>query len=65
MAMGYLLAVAFHATGASRGQITRFTTKKTNVKIVECHDFVWKHHGKCIQISTNMPGLGLVICGIK
>ena len=21
---------------------------------------MWNHHGKCIQISTNMPGIGSV-----
>ena len=32
-----------------------------NVKIVEFHDHIWNHRGKCMQISTNMPGIGLVI----
>ena len=29
-----------------------------NVKIVEFHDYIWNHREKCIQISTNMPGIG-------
>ena len=32
-----------------------------NVKIVEFHDYIWNHHKKCIQISTNMPSIGFVI----
>ena len=25
---------------------------------MEYHDHIWNHHEKCIQISTNMPGIG-------
>ena len=32
-----------------------------NVKNVEFHHHIWYHHEKCIQISTNMPGIGSVI----
>ena len=32
-----------------------------NVKIVEFHDHIWNHQEKCIQISTNMPGIGSLI----
>ena len=31
----------------------------TNVKLVEFHDHIWNNYGKYIQISTNMPGIGL------
>ena len=31
---------------------------------MEFHDHIWNHHDKCFQISTNMPGVGLVICEI-
>ena len=24
-------------------------------------NYIWIHHEKCIQISTNKPGIGLVI----
>ena len=34
-----------------------------NVKILEFDNF-WNHHEKCIQISTNMPGIGLESCEI-
>ena len=27
-------------------------------------DYIWNHHEKCIQISTNMPDIGLEICEI-
>ena len=43
-------------------QIDRFGKK--NVKIVEFHDHIWNHHEKCIQKSTNMPGIGLLILEI-
>ena len=33
-----------------------------NFKILEFRDYIWNHHEKCIQISTNMPSIGLVIC---
>ena len=39
-------------------KITNFVK---NVKIVEFHDHIWNQYEKCIQISTNMPSIGLVI----
>ena len=30
-------------------------------KSLEFHDHIWNPHEKCIQQSTNMPGIGLVI----
>ena len=30
-----------------------------NVNIIEFHYYIWNHHGKCIQISTKSPGIGL------
>ena len=41
--------------------VHKFTKIVKNVKIVEFHYHIWNHHEKCIQISTNMPGIGLVI----
>ena len=32
-----------------------------NFQIIEFQNYIWNHHGKCIQISTNMPGIGLVV----
>ena len=32
-----------------------------NVNIVEFRYYIWNRHEKCIQISTNMPSIGLVI----
>ena len=32
--------------------------------IHEFCDYIWNHHAKCIKMSTNMPGIGLVICEI-
>ena len=31
---------------------------------MESRDNIWNHHGKCIQMNTNMPGIGLNICEI-
>ena len=28
---------------------------------MEFHDHIWNHHEKCIQINTNMPGIGSLI----
>ena len=36
-----------------------------NVNILEFGDYIWNHHEKCIEISTNMPGIGLEICEIS
>ena len=47
----------------SRRQTTgqHLTKFVKNVEIVEFHDHIWNHIAKCIKISTNMPGIGLVI----
>ena len=31
-----------------------------NVKTLEFGDYIWNHHEKCSEISTNMPCNGLV-----
>ena len=38
----------------------KFNTFLKNVKIFEFHDHIWNQHKKCIQISTNMPGIGSI-----
>ena len=52
---------AFHAAGECRrqGQQVNKICKK-NVEIVEFHDHIWNNNEKCIQKSTNMPGIGSV-----
>ena len=35
------------------------------VNILEFGDYIWNHNEKCIEISTNMPGIGLEICEIS
>ena len=52
---------AFHAAGECRRQGKNLTKFVTNVEIVEFHDHIWNHNEKCIQISTNMPGIGSLI----
>ena len=34
------------------------------VNILEFGDYIWNDLEKCIQISTNTPSIGLVICEI-
>ena len=38
-----------------------FHTVVKNVKILKFGDYIWNHHEKRIQISTNTPSIGLVI----
>ena len=55
----------FHAAGVSRRQVKKCHKSFKNVNILEFGDYIiWNHHEKCIQISTNMPSIGLEICGI-
>ena len=35
-----------------------------NVTILEFGDYIWNQHENCIQISTNMPGIGFENCEI-
>ena len=42
----------------------RFHKIVKNVKILELRDFIRNQHEKLIQMSTNMPSIGLVICEI-
>ena len=39
----------------------KFNKFGKKVKILEFHDRIWNHNEKCIQLSTNMPSIGLVI----
>ena len=52
---------AFHVAGECRRQVKNVTKFVKNVNIVEFHDQIWNHNEKCIQISTNMPGIGSLI----
>ena len=52
---------AFHAAGECRRQVKQLINFVRKVKIVEFHDHIWNHNEKCIQISTNMPGIGSLI----
>ena len=47
------------ASADDRSKISK--SCKKNVKIVEYHGHILNHHEKFIQISTNMPSIGLVI----
>ena len=60
--MGSIVNVnAFHAAGECGRQVKNETNFVKNVRIVEFHYHIWNHNEKCIQISTNMPGIGSFI----
>ena len=50
----------FRAAGECRRQVKNVTNFVNFFKIVEFHDHIWNYREKCIQISTNMPGIGSV-----
>ena len=52
---------AFHVAGECRRQVKNVKNLVKNCKIVEFQYHIRNHHEKCIQISTNMPSIGLVI----
>ena len=52
---------AFHAAGECRRQGKKLTIFARKFEIVKSHDHMWSYHEKCIQISTNMPGIGSLI----
>ena len=59
------ITVYHGSSRSSADNISKNCTKMVKkVKIVEFHDHIWNHHEKCIQISTNMPGSGSLICEI-
>ena len=51
-----------HAAGVSRRQLQNVTTfsKMSPFR----NDHIWNRHEKCIQKSTNTPGIGSLICEI-
>ena len=55
---------AFHAAGECRRQLKNVSKFVKNIKILEFGHYIWNHCEKCIQISTNMPGIGSLICEI-
>ena len=56
--MYILILNAYNAAGVSRRQEQNVTKFVKNVEIMEFHGHIWNYHEKCIQISTNMPGIG-------
>ena len=59
-----LITNTYHVAGMSRRQIKNFITfSKTSTFWNFITIFViTNHHEKCIEISPNMTGIGLVIC---
>ena len=50
-----------HAADMCRRPVKNCTKIVKNFKIVEFHECIWNLDEKCNQISTNMPGIDLVI----
>ena len=50
----------YYVADVSRRQVQNVTKFVKNVNIIELHFCIWNHHGKCIQISTNIHCI--VIC---
>ena len=44
--------------GECRQHVINLTNFVKNVLIVKFHGHIWNYHEKCIQMSTNMPGIG-------
>ena len=59
--MRNIIVNIFHAAGECRRQVKNVTNLVNNVNILEFHDHIWNRIEKCIQISTNMPGIGSLI----
>ena len=55
-----------HATREGKRTRSKIVTIFLNIyiNIVEYLDYIWDHREKSIQICTNMPGFGLVICDL-
>ena len=59
--------MTYHFVRSRRKQTTSQIFHKILKKILnilEFGDYIWNHHEKCIQIRTNMPGIGLEMCEI-
>ena len=54
----------YHAAGVSRRQLQNVDNILKDFNIVEFLGYIWNHHEKCFQRSTNMLSIGVVICGI-
>ena len=54
----------YHAAGVNRRQVKTFTKVSNMPTFWNLVTIIWNHHEKCIQISTNMPGICLEICEI-
>ena len=57
-----MLTLSTQQTLQTTGQ--KFHKIVKNVQILDFGDYIWNHHEKCIEISTNMPSIGLIICEI-
>ena len=61
ISLAVLMLSTRQAVQTTGNNLTNFVK---NVKIVEFFDHIWNHHDKYIEISTNMPSIGSLICEI-
>ena len=55
---------SYNAEGMSRRHVQNGTKIYKYFNILEFYDHIWNHLEKCIHISTNMLGIGSLICEI-
>ena len=60
-----ILTLSIHEAGECRRQVINVTHFVKNVNILDFHAHISNHHEKCIQQSTNMPGIGSLIREIR
>ena len=51
----------FRAAGGCRRHGQKLHNFVKNVKIIKHNNHIENQHAKCIQLSTNMPSIGLVV----
>ena len=59
--IGHMTLTLYHVEGGADDYVNNFTKLSKLSKSFKLHHYIWNHHGKCIQISTNMPCIGLEI----
>ena len=60
--LDYACIKCLPAVGEIRRHVENQTFLKKKIKIIEYYPHIWNLHVKCIQLSTDMPNFGSVIC---
>ena len=51
----------WQARADDRSKMSQTSFKNKKIIFLEFGNYIWNHREKCIQISTNMPGIDFVI----